>query len=231
MTEPKRLDSFTLTDETDFADLAASVLSGRVGGSTSHDSGPTSWFDRAYPELDGSPYQDMLSRGVAACLTHSDSSIRLNALMFFASHPAAAGAETVLTVAAGDRALFREPKLQDKLMRALGALIKAGNTDALALGRQEALTGDPDYLMAALAKADPDWVDEHAEAIVRANPSTGMTILYNFQKIGRDVTETGIRIAHLAKVDRGFSADLKEFIRDDDARAAIRKAMRKPTSE
>lgn len=229
MTAPRQLDSFTLTDETDFADLARNTILGRIGGGMPHDSHPVAWVFRAYRELEGSPYQEKLAQGVAACLEDGDPVVRLGALIFFGSHPTAPGAERIITLVEGGRSRFGSEELSNELMSALGAQIGLPGCDqALVLARREALEGDPDHVMAALTQADADWVIEHAEAIVEAHPTTGMTILFNLQKVGGDVAAVGQRIAGSAKRDPTFSEELDDYIRDDDARALIRQAMGAP---
>ncbi|MBN2494715.1 MAG: hypothetical protein JXR96_09015 [Deltaproteobacteria bacterium] len=226
------VDTFDLTADTDFAALVRQVLLGRAGGSLPTDLDPADWLFRAYAELEGSPYRDRLAEGVSACLTDEEPRVRSGALTFFERHPEARGAERIVELAEGPRALFDgtasgTAALEDKLMRCVGARILAGDARAREIGRREALEpGRPVQLIAALTQADPDWIVEHAETIVDKTPATGLSILFNLQSIGRDVLEVGKRIARLAKRDRSFKRDLDRFIDDPGVREEIRAAMR-----
>lgn len=103
----RRVDNLTLTATTDFAALVREVLLGGGGvGSLPSDCFPVDWVFRAYGELHGTPFGDLLSRGVAACLTAPEPDVRAQALMFFQSQPEAAGSERVDALLTGDRALF-----------------------------------------------------------------------------------------------------------------------------
>jgi hypothetical protein len=103
----RRVDNVTLTMTTDFAALVHDVLlGGGVVGSLPSDCFPVDWVFRAYRELRGTPFADLLSLGVAACLTAPEPDIRAQALIFFQSEPDAAGSACVDDLLAGDRALF-----------------------------------------------------------------------------------------------------------------------------
>jgi hypothetical protein len=103
----RSVDNVTLTMTTDFAALARDVLLGGGGyGSLPSDSFPLDWIFRGYRELLGTPFADLLSRGVAACLTAPEPDVRAQALIFFQSSPFAAGGERVDELLAGDRVLF-----------------------------------------------------------------------------------------------------------------------------
>jgi hypothetical protein len=101
-----RVDTVELTDGTDFAALANKALLGHVGGSLRSDNAPLDWVFRAYDELRGTRYADLLACGVAACLTAADPYVRAQALIFFQALPQAAGHERIIELLAGDRALF-----------------------------------------------------------------------------------------------------------------------------
>jgi hypothetical protein len=104
---PRRVDNVTLTATTDFAALVRAVLLGGGGvGSLPSDCFPVDWVFRVYRELHGTAFAELLSRGVAACLTAPEPDVRAQALIFFQSQPEAAGGERVDDLLAGDRALF-----------------------------------------------------------------------------------------------------------------------------
>ncbi len=103
----RRVDNVTLTVTTDFAAFVREVLLGGGGvGSLPSDCFPVDWVFRAYGELHGTPFADLLSRGVAACLTAPEPDVRAQALIFFQSQPEAAGSECIDNLLTEDRALF-----------------------------------------------------------------------------------------------------------------------------
>jgi hypothetical protein len=90
----RTVDNVTLTAKTDFAGLVRENLLGDGGlGSLRGDCFPLDSIEPVHAELAGSPYADRLEHGVAACLTDPDPFVRAQALVFFQSHPCAAGAE------------------------------------------------------------------------------------------------------------------------------------------
>jgi hypothetical protein len=104
--DPRRVDNEVLTEETDFADLAYRALIGTAGGSTRADCFPLDWVFRAYRELAGSPYADLLARGMADCLTADDPFVRAQALIFFDAEPEAAGGERIASLDSSHHDLF-----------------------------------------------------------------------------------------------------------------------------
>jgi hypothetical protein len=91
---PVRVDNTMLTGDTDFAALVRDNLLGGGGfGSLRSDNFPVDCIFRAYEELRGTPYADLLSRGVAANLDAVEPDVREQALLFFRALPDAAGAE------------------------------------------------------------------------------------------------------------------------------------------
>jgi hypothetical protein len=103
---PVTVDTEVLTERTDFADLAHRALLGTAGGALRSDCFPVDWVFRAYHEVAGTRYADLLAYGVAACLTAPEPEVRAQALIFFGAEPAAAGGERLAAVAAANRDLF-----------------------------------------------------------------------------------------------------------------------------
>jgi hypothetical protein len=228
---PRKLDTLTLTDQTDFAALVREVLLGRGGtGAQRSDNFPVDWVLRAHAELAGSPYADLLARGVAAALTAPEPEVRGQALVFFQARPEAAGGERIVDLAAGDRALFAgvaDPvhpgtDLLRQLFTALAGRIRQRARRAIDLARAAVVRPDEaGPLISELVTAEPDWVIAHAEEIVRATPSAGATILIQLQGTGRDLGALGQRLAPLCRADDRFELDVSRFIDDPAVRQRI----------
>lgn len=230
MPAPRKVDTVTFSDATVFGALVHDVLRGQGGvGALPSDHLPLDWVTRAYAELAGSPYADRLAEGVAACLTAPEPEVRGQALVFFQSHPRAAGGERVRELVAGDRALFRgvpDPihpgtDLDWQLLAALAARVAIGDRRALDLARDEALRpGRAVPLVAELASAAPDWVVANAEAIVRGTPEAGATLLIQLQGT-TDLVALGRRIVGLCHGDPRFELDVPRFIDDEAVRQQL----------
>jgi len=231
MLAPRTIDNVTLTEQTEFAAFVREVLLGGGGvGSRPSDHQPLDWILRAYAELAGSPYADLLARGVAACLTAPEPAVRGQALVFFQSQPRAAGGDRVCDLVAGDRQLFRgvaDPihpgtDLDWQLLAALAVRVAGGDPRALELARKEALEpGRAAPVIAELAGAAKDWVVANAEAIVRGTPAAGATLLIQLQTEVADLRALGRRIAPLCHGDPRFELDISRFIDDRAVRQAI----------
>jgi hypothetical protein len=225
-----RVDTVTLTDDTDFDALARGVLRGDVGGSYPSDNMPLDWIFRAYEQVSGTPFAGRLSRAVAGCLTCVEPDVRAQALVFFQSQPRAAGGERILDLLAGDRALFAgvpdplhpDVDLDWQLLAALAARLDVAGQRGIDLARADALRpGKAEPIIGALARATPDWVLAHAEDIVRATPAAGVTILIALQGGDRDLAELARRIAPLCHRDARLDSYLTRFIDDPDTRHAV----------
>ena len=218
---------------TDFFELAQDNLRGHGGlGSLRGDCFPVDVIFRAYDEL-GAGQAALLARGVGRCLTSDHPDVRSQALAFDRRHPLADGGERVTELAAGDRSLFAGvpdflspgSDMEFLLLDTLAARAHAGDGPALACalscGKSDALLpGRAGPLLGVLLEADPDWVIEHVEAIVRGTPSAGATILIRLQ--GRyDVAALGRRIAPWCHADQRFVLDIGRMIDDLTAREQI----------
>ena len=231
MTAPVQIDNVTFDDTTDFDRFVHDVLIGEGGvGSNRGDSAPLDWIFRAYEQLSKTPYAGKLSRGVAACLQAAEPAVRAQALVFFQAQPRAAGAERIDELVAADRAGFAgvaDPlhpgvDLEWQLLTALGARLAAGYPRSVALGRSEAVVpGKAPPFIGALVAVSPDWVIEHAEVIVKASPSAGITILIKLQGQGYDLVKIGRRIAPLCHTDARFESYVARFIDDPATRHAL----------
>jgi hypothetical protein len=229
MTQSRTIDGIALSDQTDFASLAHQVLRGDAGGAQRGDAQPLDWILRAYSQLAGSPLADGLSRGVAACLTAPEPEVRGQALVFFQSQARAAGGDRISELVRGDRKLFRgvdDPihpgtDLEWQLLTALAARVGIGDPSALDLAKAEVeQPGRAAPLVAELAGAAPDWVIAHAEAIVKATPASGATLLIQLQT-NTDVVALGRKIARWCHGDPRFETDISRFIDDPTARQRL----------
>lgn len=227
MTRSTTYDGVSFGLDTDFSTLARQALVGAVGNASPFDHHPTAWLFRAYQALP-QQWADRLSEAVASCVIEGPEVLRLNGLMFFSAHPKAVGAKTIVRLAREAAGDFTGDGLWE-LFRCVGAFAMQGDTDALALGKQECLRdgGMIEALIAPLTQADPDWVVENAGSIVSNEPKAGLTILFNLQEMGRDILELGEQLAPLAKKDRQFKKDLPRFIDDPNVVEAIMKAAKK----
>jgi len=226
-------DGVTFDVATDFTALARKALLWQLGGSLPTDLDPLDWVERAYESLEGTPFRDRFSIGVADCLSDTDAFVRYQALLFFAQFPFDAGAERILDLAAGDRAGFRgvprpsgSADLEWSLLNAVASRIAKNDPRAIAIGKKEALSqGQSEALMAALTIAVPEWVVEHAEDIVRLRPQAGFPMLYNLDGKRFDVAAFGIRIARYAALDPGFREYVERLIDDVEIKRRILSAI------
>ena len=140
-------------------------------------------WSKIHGRLRGTPLQASFERVVQTFLTDTEPTLRRMALGFYWSHPTTAGATTVLTLAEGDRALFRgvpdgglsEGKdLEARLILTLGQLWMNDVVDeerARAQLRAEAQrAGRLRPTLASLAAKDTEWLVLHAEALLRGSP-------------------------------------------------------------
>ncbi|MBI2566945.1 MAG: hypothetical protein HYV63_07950 [Candidatus Schekmanbacteria bacterium] len=227
------IDGFDFAAIPDFREFSRQHLRG-VGplGTLPRDEAPIERLLDAYERLGGTPLVARLAEGIAACLNDPDPAIRWQVLIFFEKNPMAAGGERIVEAASGDRSGFRgvpDPRggdLEWKLLSAVGRRAGGGDVRALALAREEAIhPGQPTPLIAALTRADPDWVAAHAEEIARATPSTAAVILNNLQGSRHDVGALGERLAPVGARDPKFRGFIELFIDDPAAKARILRAL------
>lgn len=219
-------------------DLAAHVRDCLGGGASlgalASDHAPLDAVVREYQSRHGTAVADELSRGVAACLSDEDASVRAQALIFFEKFPEAAGGEELTKILEKRPELFAGvpnpwasgSDLEWQLLRSIGARILRRDQAALAVGYAAALEpGRAQPLIAALTSSDPDWVAAHAEEIARINPEAGAALLINLQRT-RDVAAIGEKIAPLASRDPKFREYVELFISDDETKRRILAAIR-----
>lgn len=227
MSTTLRVDTEVFADDYDFEAFARRLLSGEAGGSLPTDQGPLDWVERAMPIVQGTRFEAILFGAFAACLSDHDPAVRLEALRLFEKFPNAPHAERVTELARTTRLLFQpdgDEDLEFKLLRVVGARMSVGDEAAKQIGRDEATskTGRPEPLIAALTSYDPDWVIANAEAIVSTHPEVGSTILFNLERIGRDIRVIGPRVAPIAAAgDKNFKKDIKRYIDSSAAKVAI----------
>jgi len=232
MATPMIVDGLALSDQTDFAALAREALLGGGGlGGLPNDVLPLDAVDRLHADLAGTPYADRLSRGIAASLD-AEPFVRYQALLFFEKHPQAAGAERIDDIVAGDRSLFEgvvettaNADLGFGLLRALGARALAADGRARDLARREALAaGRALGVIAFITRADPDWAEANAEAIVRGTPGALGPLLFQLQLLERDIVPVGERLARLVPVPE-LRAVLERVVSDGEVRLRILAAV------
>lgn len=227
MSASLRVDTETFDAAYDFDGFARRLLEGNAGGALPTDNGVLDWIERAMPLLRGSQFEAPFFHAISGCLTDASPALQLAALLVFEKFPAAPGAERVCDLARTNRSAFGADDTVDvewQLLRVVGARMKVGDHEAVRLGREEALdpAGRPEPLIAALTSYDPDWVVQNVEAIVKAHPSVGSTVLLNLERIGRDIEQVGVLIAPIAAAgDKEFRRDVKKYLDDTPARAAI----------
>jgi len=223
-------DGVEFSDDVDFVDLARKALLWKLGGSLPSDLDALDWVERVYQALEGSPYHDRLARAISVCLTDDDPVVRREALMFFEQFPQAAGGERILDLASDDRSrLFGDDQLHFHLLRAVAERINMGDSRAIDIAKKEALSpGQPQHLIASLTWADPSFVIDHAEEIVRARPETCIIILYNLEQQHLEIAYLGVRIApHMAR-DPGFPSEFERLIDDAEAKRRVLNAIASP---
>jgi hypothetical protein len=233
---PLEFDGITFDDATDFTDLARKAVLWKLGGSLPSDDDAMCWVERAYKAIEGTPWHDRFAEGMAACLADSDRIVRSQALSFFSQFPEARGGERIVELALGDRAGFagvpglteQGGDLEWKLLHAVSARIAIGDTRAIELGKKEALAGRAEPIIASLTGADPQWVIEHAEQIVKSRPATGITILFNLERAGYNIADLGVRIANDIVRDPNFNDHFYRFIDDRQTKERILSAIADP---
>lgn len=228
MLPPLTVHGKQLTADTDYTALAADALSGNAALSAMpSDTSSLEGVFRFYDALGGSPYADLVSRGMAAALTHPNAAVRASALFFFEKYPRAAGAERAEELSGGDRVLFdgvRDPDsgydLGQQLSRVVGARLMAGYPSALAEAWAQALRpGGAFGVIAALTARAREWTLANADRIVRGTPSTFGPILYQLQSEG---PEAAIAFAgRIARLDVIPREKLISTIRDHIANAGV----------
>lgn len=220
---PLTVDGRVVASEDDARALAAAALAGHLGAMPG-DSGPFDGVTRAWQAIDGSPWADAFAEAMAAGLNVSETAEA--AVHFFTIAPGAPYGDRLLARLGAARS-GAEPLDAERLsgaLHALGRRAMGGDTAALAFAQRDASSGqDPEPYIAALTRADPDWVTAHAEAIVKVHPQVALPILFNLQSIGVDPTPLGVAIAPHAKRAPSFGKMLARFI---DNPGPIKRAMR-----
>lgn len=227
-----RVEGMTFDSETDYAAFARTRL---LGSTTPPAAFPLEWFARVLPAFARSPLLDLLTEGLADCLTAPEPLVRAQALRFFQAHPEARGAERIAELVAGDRALFSgvanplggSADLEAELLETLGRRLAIRDERALEAAQAEVLTpGKALPLIAPLIATHTEWVIQHAEEIVAGTPEAGIRILLGLQPNWRGITKVGRRIAPLAVRDPCFLDDVEHFITDPDVKSRIVDAVK-----
>ena len=155
---PLTIDGRVVGSDDEARALAQAALAGHLGA-TPFDSGPYDANTRAWQAIEGSPWADAFAAAMADGLGASETVE--GAIHFFAQAPGAPHGDRLLAriVAARSGA---EPMSAERLsdaLHALGRRAMAGDAAALAFAQKDATSGaDPEPYIAALTRADPDWI-------------------------------------------------------------------------
>jgi hypothetical protein len=232
------IDDASFSEDTDFAAFVRDLLSGRTS------TGVDVWGDRfhltallrIHDRLDGGPLAASLQRGVIDCLDDHDPLVRVQALAFLAEHRPRSDAEVdrVLEVIGSRPELFvgiphpmhAGRDLEWEALH-LVAHLASQSQRALERAQRESLRpGKASAVLADLVAIDPEWVLEHAEAIVRASPQTFTPMLMLLKKHGQNVTELCERIAPLGLLPQGeFAEAIESHVLDPATWNRIRRAI------
>jgi hypothetical protein len=240
MTAPVRLDTVTLSDDFDFDRFFRSVLAGEpVIGSLPTDSSLASWWARAWPIIESGGYAARVLEAVNRCVADPDPTVRREALALLEDHPKGISTSRIAELLKKHRTLFEGVKdpyqgsidLRWSLLRLLGA--KMGDSDddardAVKLGEKLALEDSSSVqpLIAGLASDAPDWTAENAATLAKAAPGVVGAILYNFQRLGRDVRDVGKRMAAAVSNTKRFHEEVKDNVDDEAIRREILAGLR-----
>lgn len=225
-----RYDNVDFTDDTDMDSLMHAALLGGVGGSLRSDNAPLDWVFRAYEALQGTRFADRVSRAMATNLTAPEAEVRWQALIFFESHPHVPGAERIADLVAGDRAGFvgvpcpwgRSGDLEDKLVWDLAVQLRRGDERGIALARAEALRpGRALTVIRGLILVDDEWVDGHAEQIVRGSPDAGAALIAGLHDEGFDARALAQRVVPLCHREPEFDHWAGRLIDDPEIRTFV----------
>lgn len=232
------VDGVTFSEETDFVGFVGDLLSGRVS------TGVNVWQDRfnlsallrIHDLLERGPLAASLQRGVIACLDDPEPLVRVQALAFLSEHLPGGEAEVdrVLDVLGSRPELFTgipHPmhagrELEWEALRLVGRLA-AQSPRALDRAQAESLRpGKAPALLADLVAIDPEWVVVHAEALVRASPTTFTPLLMLLKKHGQNVTELCEHLAPLGLLPQGeFAEAIESHVLDPVTWNRIRRAI------
>lgn len=232
------IDDVTFSEDTDFVGFVRELLAGRIS------TGVDAWSDRfnlsallrIHDALRGGPLALSLQRGVIACLDDAAPLVRVQALAFLAEHLPHGEAEVdrVLDVLGSRPELFTgiahpmQPgrDLEWEALKLIGRLA-AQSPRALDRAQAEALRpGKASALLADLVAIDPEWVVQHAEAIVRASPPTFTPMLMLLKKHGQNVTELCEHLAPLGLLPQmEFAEAIESHVLDPVTWNRIRRAI------
>jgi hypothetical protein len=237
------IDDVTFSETTDFAVFVRDLLSGRVstGVDVWHDRFQLTALLRIHDAFERGPLAASLQRGVIACLDDENRLVRVQALAFLAEHPPHGDAEveSVLDVIARRPELFRRVPhpmhagrdLEYEALKLIGRLA-AQSQRALDHAQAESLRpGKAPALLAELVAIDPEWVLDHAEAIVRASPHTFTELLMLLKKHGQNVTSLCEQLAPLGILSQGeFAEAIESHVLDPVTWNRIRRAIPRSTT-
>jgi hypothetical protein len=207
---PVVIDGTTISEHTDFVELARKAFSGDVGGWFKDDLTALQPTLRVWERLSGSAYQSRLALGIAEHLTNADPTIRWAAVAFFEHCPEAPGGERLCDLVLGPhRALFPSDEgsttptgLEETLLRALARRLSTGDARARELARLEALRPHKAVpLIASLTQLDTEWTVAHVEEIVSRSPDALAPLIWQLVKAGRDVGPIADRLSRVEGID------------------------------
>jgi hypothetical protein len=201
-------------------------------------------IDRALEALAGTAQFELICRAAGQCLGHADPEVRRHALQLVWHPPArtvAAAREILAQLRPEARPLFEgvpkdahsldiEQDLDALLRLSLGKLIEAADPEAIAIARREALRpGKPRPFIDDLARYDPEWVEQHAVAIVEGSPEAAVPLLSGlWWGARREYVDLAVTLAPLADRDPKFRELLGYSFSDADAKERIFSVLPNP---
>jgi hypothetical protein len=177
-------------------------------------------FLRLQMSVNGAPLLPRLTAAVIDHLSDPDPTIRSYSVRYLVGLSEASGREVLIDLFEGDRKLFRDVldsrslsdggTLEDLLTFAVSVLSDEGNVRARDAVRAALLRGnvEPDRLVLGLVDADTQWIQEHAEQVIRRYPR----LLDQFLLLAYDranFADVAIRLVGLPWIDK---ARTREFV-------------------
>jgi hypothetical protein len=202
---------------------------------------PGGWAETLYSRLAGTATADDVVAAARGALTSGDLSARSGAIDFFSWVRDPEANRLLLELARGDRAAFagHDARGRDVTHVLLTSVAKKwsweiydGNDVRNWLRDEATRSGAGAAVVEPLAKRDPKWVNDHAEALVRANPETAITILKTlfdaWAYAGFDIESLARKLAAVPGVSRQLLRSQVERAFFGDARTRVLAGIGQP---